>query len=143
MAPLMKVAASTLGVLLAGVAAGSSPAPFALQRVEMKDASRTGTAGTGCTWSRDRRAGWHMSMTDDRAAVRIKGQDRILRPAAGAKDLFPFTFDRWTDGIITIELSQTGRSRRLGTEAMEKPSMLRLTTRGATVPWRGHLNCGS
>jgi hypothetical protein len=127
--------------LLAALAAAQTPIP--LQTMGLADGERTRTLGTGCTWSDGRPRAWRMAMTDDRAAVKRGGRYVIMRPAPGARHLFPFTYDRWSGGGMTILVRETGRSRKMGTEAFETPGSLSITERGVTRTWRGRLSCGS
>jgi len=85
-----------------------------------------------------------MSMADDRAAVKIDGKLVVLQPARGAKDLFPFTFDKWTnsDGM-TITVREISAARQVGTEAMESPALIEMVEGGEKHAWTGRLSCGS
>ena len=83
-------------------------------------------------------------MADDRAAVKIDGKLVVLQPARGAKDLFPFTFDKCTnsDGM-TITVREISAARQVGTEAMESPALIEMVEGGEKHAWTGRLSCGS
>lgn len=127
-------------------AAHAAPATLPLQLMTYDEGGTTGTLGTGCTWKTPadrKRETWRISMTDGRAGVKIGGRLRTLGPAKDAKEMFPFTFDKWTDGRVTISIRETGPTRRVGTEAMETPATLSVQEAGRLRTWRGTLSCGS
>lgn len=127
--------------LLAAFATIATTIP--LQTMGLRDGEITKTLGTGCTWSDGEPRAWRMAMTERRAAVKRNGRHVVMSPAPGARDLFPFTYDRWKGGGMSIRVRETGKTRRMGTEAFETPSTLSITEKGITRNWRGHLSCGS
>ena len=141
------IIAMALAATMPGAASDAAPpkkisaVPFEL--MTYKDGGVTGTLGAGCTWS-ERRGdrGWIVGMTDDRAAVKHRGQLIVLKPAPGANDLAPFTFDRWTGGGLTIVIREVGPATADGTTGVS-PAMLVLTEAGRTRSYRGVLSCGS
>lgn len=133
-------------ILTLALAAATPHAPIPLQPMTYEDGEATHTVGTGCSWKTKtlKGKGWLISMHKDIAAVRMSGGLRTLKPAKDAKDLFPFTYDRWTDGRgNVISVRETGKSRQIGTEAVETLAALDIGTGGVTRSWHGLLNCGS
>jgi hypothetical protein len=133
-------------LMILAMAASAPQAPLPLQPMTYREGELMHTLGTGCSWHRkgDRPRTWRLAMHKDRGAIKIDGRLVAIRPAKDAKDLFPFTYDRWMDdrGDV-ISVRETGKSRQLGTEAFETPSELTITNAGTTTSWTGVLNCGS
>lgn len=80
---------------------------------------------------------------DDRAVIRLAAGIVRLRPAAGAGDLFPFTYDRWTGDGVTVTVKPVGPSTWKGTEVNEGAAYIEVHTPGHRWAARGRLNCGS
>ncbi len=125
--------------------AGATP-PF--EHMSRKDGDAHGVQGAGCVWSdrkdkgHPRDATWLMGMADDRAVVKRNGRYVLLKPMPGAKDMGPFTFDRWMSDGITIAVRKHGRATRAGT-ASDQPAKLTVTEAGRTTTYAGRVNCGT
>ena len=102
-----------------------------------------GAAGTGCSFLADSGQLVIFAASDDRAVVRTRGGVIELRPAHGARDMFPFTFDRWTGGGLSLSVLAMGKAVRRGVEALERPAVVSVRMRGVKVDHRGRLSCGS
>jgi hypothetical protein len=104
---------------------------------------KAGAAGTGCSWSlaKDRRM--RFAAADNRAIVRLASGIVRLRPADGAGDLFPFTYDRWTGTGVTVVVTPVGPSSWKGTEVSEGAANIEVRTAGRRWVTRGRLSCGS
>ncbi|MFH8651971.1 hypothetical protein ACH37Y_04550 [Sphingomonas paucimobilis] len=135
------VAASPAGVARNDVRAAVSASP--LRPLSMAMVMKAGAAGTGCSWSlaKDRRM--RFAAADDRAVIRLAAGIVRLRPAAGAGDLFPFTYDRWTGDGVTVTVKPVGPSTWKGTEVNEGAAYIEVHTPGHRWAARGRLNCGS
>jgi hypothetical protein len=55
---------------------------------------------------------------DDYAVIRLSSGARLLSLAADARDLFPFTHDRWTGDGIVIKTIAAGPAVRNGSETL-------------------------
>lgn len=132
-------------VLLASIPAASTSTTVAapLLSLSSKQIAAAGAHGTGCSWSLGYGSGILFAAADDRAAVRLAHGVVALRPAADAKDLFPFTFDRWREPGVSIGIRPAGRSARKGAEATIRRAVLTVSTGGKALELRGRLECGS
>lgn len=114
-----------------------------LRPLSMAIVMKAGAAGTGCSWSLEKDGRMRFAAADDRAVVRLAAGIVRLRPAAGADDLFPFTYDRWTGDDITVTVKPGGPSTWKGTEVNEGAAYIEVHTAGHRWAARGRLNCGS
>jgi len=75
--------------------------------------------------------------------VRLPSGVVALRPAADARDLFPFTHDRWSGDSVSVRVAAVGPATRKGSETLEQAADLTMSV-GATI-WkrRGVMVCGS
>ena len=99
--------------------------------------------GTGCSWSMEKESLVRFAAADDHAVIRLATGVRLLRPAADARDLFPFTFDGWTGEGATVKVISAGSATQSGTEALRKPADLVIAEGGTRTSLRGRLTCGS
>lgn len=104
---------------------------------------RAHAAGTGCTWLGGKGFARRVAMKEDRAVVKRGGRVISLQPAVGAKEVFPYTYHRWTGGGIDISIEDSGKRVGQGYEHVETVATLTLTENGNTRSWLGRLNCGS
>jgi hypothetical protein len=65
------------------------------------------------------------------------------RPAAGSKEMFPYTYRRWNGGGIAIAIEDSGNEIGREREHVETVATLRLAEKGSSQSWRGRLNWGS
>lgn len=117
-----------------------SAPPF--EPVTWKDGEAAGTLGAGCSWSRKAGGPTLLGMSDDRAAVKRKGVLIRLKPAKDARDMGPFTYDRWTGDGIGIVVQETGPGKARGT-AIESAATMVVTEAGLTTSYPGTLSCGT
>jgi len=83
-----------------------------------------------------------VAASGDRALVRLREGVIKPRPAHGACDLSPFTFDGWTGGRLSM-VRATGKAVLSGLEALESPAVISVRIDGVNVDRRGRLNCRS
>lgn len=114
-----------------------------LEAMTFPDAEKGGAVGSGCTWSGGPDRKGRMSMAGDRAAVKLKGRIVGLKPAVGAKEVFPFTYHRWTGSGMNIAIRDTAKVIGRGGESVVTMARLDLTAGGRTRSWQGRLDCGS
>lgn len=142
------IAAMLTASIIAGVVSAETAASPPFERMSRRDSEAHGVQGAGCVWSdqkgkgHPRNATWLMGMTDDRAMVKRNGRYVMLTPMPGAKDMGPFTFDRWTGQGMTLVLERHGLATRAGT-ASNQPARLVLTEAGRTTTYPGTVNCGT
>lgn len=132
-APMMIVASG------AAMAAGPQP----LQPMTPDQVMEAGAGGTGCSWSLPGDRRMRFAAAGDRAAIRLGGRTLVLSPAPRAPELFPFTFAEWRAEGVMIGVRETGRARRLNTEALTVRATLTLETRGVVRRMDGRMSCGS
>jgi hypothetical protein len=146
-AALSLVAASpTMATTPAGVARNAFRATVPvspLRPLSMAKVMKAGAAGTGCSWSLEKNGRMRFAAADDRAVIRLAAGIVRLRPAAGAGDLFPFTYDRWTGDGVTLTVKPVSPSTWKGTEVNEGAADIEVHTAGHRWAARGRLNCGS
>lgn len=104
--------------------------------------AEAGAAGTGCSFLVDRRT-IVFAAADDRAIVRLPSGIVAMHPDAGAADLFPFTYDRWTGGGLSVTVRATGRAVRRGGESVRRTAVLEISSGAVARSRRGLLDCGS
>ena len=86
-----------------------------------------------------------LAMSNDKAVALIAGVTTVLMPARGAKELFPFTFDRWRtpDGSVEITVKKVVGAKRIGTETLESRTDLVLLQYGRRTVLHGTMQCGT
>lgn len=143
-----------LAVIAVGVAGAAPPASpltpthsrsgaIPLETMTIDEVVRAGAAGTGCTWLGGSGSTRMVAIKEDRGAVKRGGIIIGLRPAAGSKEMFPYTYRRWSGGGMAIAIEDSGKQVGRGPEHIETVATLRLTEDGRSRSWRGRLNCGS
>jgi hypothetical protein len=124
-------------------AADAARRPVALQATTMADWRAAGLDGTGCYWSPRRGGPIRFVAAGDKAMTRIGGRILILKPRRGARDLFPFTYDVWQSGGLTIQVVDSARIRAMGYETVTTEALLIVSRAGTTSRLPGSLICGS
>lgn len=119
------------------------PRALPLEIMTFDEVVRAHAAGTGCTWLGGKGFTRRVAMKEDRGVVKRGGRIIALQPAAGAKEVFPYTYHRWTGGGMGISIEDSGKRVGRGYEHVETVATLTLTESGRTRSWRGRLNCGS
>lgn len=104
---------------------------------------KAGAAGTGCSWSLANDHRTRFAAADDHAVVRVAKGIVALRPAIGAHDLFPFTYDRWKGEGIVLRVLPHGTASRNGSETLEQSAAIEIRMGGMRRIERGRLICGS
>jgi hypothetical protein len=140
-----------IAVGVAGTASAASPLTPAhsrsgaipLESMTIDEVVRAGAAGTGCTWLGGSGSSRMVAIKEDRGAVKRGGIIIALRPAAGSKEMFPYTYRRWNGGGMAIAIEDSGKEIGRGPEHVETVATLRLAEKGRSQSWRGRLNCGS
>ena len=119
------------------------PRILPLETMTFDEVVRAHAAGTGCTWLGGKGFTRRIAMKEDRGVVKRGGQIITLQPAAGAKEVFPYTYHRWTGSGMDIAVEDSGKRIGRGYEHVETIATLTLTEDGRTRSWPGRLNCGS
>lgn len=119
------------------------PRILPLETMTFDEVVRAHAAGTGCTWLGGKGFTRRIAMKEDRGVVKRGGQIIMLQPAAGAKEVFPYTYHRWAGSGMDIAVEDSGKRIGRGYEHVETIAMLTLTEGGRTRSWPGRLNCGS
>ncbi len=138
-----RIIAACLAVPAVVATADAAPRPVALQATTMADWRAVGLNGTGCYWSPRQDGPIHFVAAGAKAMTRIDGRVVILKPRRGARDLFPFTYDVWQFGDLTIRVVDSARIRAMGYETMTTDALLIVSRAGTTSRLRGSLICGS
>lgn len=145
----LTVTVAAAGVaFVAGVAASpprSAPATSPLKPMSRADLRAAQVLGTGCFWTSRASGPPLLAMVEDRAAIRTADGIAILSPSATAKDMFPFTYDRWvsTDGRIVVAVAQANEAKRTGSETLTSSNSVEVTLAGRRTTFRGTMQCGS
>lgn len=100
-------------------------------------------AGTGCIWLGGRGLTRRVAMKEDRGAVKRHGKIVALRPATGAREVFPYTYHHWIGGGMDVSIANSGRKVARGSEYIVTVATLTLTENGRSQTWPGRLSCGS
>ena len=109
----------------------------------MTDWRAAGLDGTGCYWSPRQGGPIHFVAAGGKAMTRVNGRVVILKPRQGARDLFPFTYDAWQSGDLTIRLVDSARIQTMGYETVTTDALLIVSRAGTTSRLHGSLICGS
>jgi hypothetical protein len=139
----LRIIAACLAVPAVVAAADAAPRPVALQATTMADWRAAGLDGTGCYWSPRRGGPVHFVAAGAKAMTRVNGRVVILKPRRGARDLFPFTYDAWQSGDLTIRVVDSARIKAMGYETVTTDALLIVSRAGTTSRLRGSLICGS
>lgn len=140
-----------IAVVVAGAAPPASPltpthsrsGAIPLDSMTIDEVVRAGAAGTGCTWLSSSASTRMVAMKENRGVVKRGGKIIALRPAAGSKEMFPYTYRSWIGGGMGIVIEDSGKLIGRGAEHVETVATLRLAEKGRSRSWRGRLNCGS
>ena len=128
---------------ITGAGANAARRPVALQATTTTDWRAAGLDGTGCYWSPRQGCPIHFVAAGAKAMTRIDGRILTLKPGRGARDLFPFTYDAWQSGDLTIRVVDSARIRAMGYETVTTDALLIVSRAGTTSRLRGSLICGS
>ena len=123
--------------------ANAARRPVALQATTMTDWRAAGLDGTGCYWSPRQGGPIHFVAAGGKAITRVAGRVVILKPQRSARDLFPFTYDSWQSGDLTIRVVDSARIKAMGYETVTTGALLIVSRAGTTSRLRGSLICGS
>jgi hypothetical protein len=115
--------------------------PFQVMTPE--DLTAAKIRGTGCVWiSADDRS-IRFAASHDRAVVKLRGAFRSLKPASGAADMFPFTYDRWSAAGIEIKIVKGNLLDLPEGKAPLNSAILEASVAGKSARHVGTLDCGS
>jgi hypothetical protein len=114
-----------------------------LETMTFEEVASAQAAGTGCTWLGGSGSTRRVAMKEDRAVVKREGKIVVLRPAAGAREVFPYTYHHWTGGGMDVSIENGGNEVGRGPEHVETMATLTLEEGGRSRSWPGRLNCGS
>lgn len=118
----------------------SNATPFGI--IDDADMNHGNMRGAGCAWV-DRPGGSiRFVSSEDRALVKVKGAVRVLHPARGAPDAFPFTFDDWVGDGMTVTVIRYGQARARG-ESTVRPAVLKGALGDRSFRSSGLLDCGT
>ncbi|RKE42726.1 MULTISPECIES: hypothetical protein [unclassified Sphingomonas] len=126
-----------------GAGLNAARRPVALQATTMTDWRAAGLDGTGCYWSPRQGGPIHFVAAGGKAMTRVNGRVVILKPRQGARDLFPFTYDAWQSGDLTIRVVDSARIKAMGYETVTTGALLIVSRAGTTSRLHGSLICGS
>lgn len=130
--------------IAAGGHAGRTPTdPPRLQTITAAEMRANGIRGTGCSWSLRGESEVRLAVAGDRGLAKVDGRLIPLRPWGGARDLFPFTFDRWVNGALSIRIRERGPGRMAGGETVASIADLEVVAPDGRRTVRGALECGS
>lgn len=147
----MRLVFSSFGLIAISVAAvpaavpkgASSTSTIPFETMTLQDMATARAAGTGCVWLGGKDFTRRVSIKEDRGAVKRNGRIVALRPMAGAKEMFPYTYDHWIGGGMDVLIESGGKVVGRGPEHVETMAKLILTENGRSHSWQGRLNCGS
>lgn len=114
-----------------------------LQATTMRDWRAAGMDGTGCYWSARRNGPVLFAANGRTGMTRVAGRVVVLEPAAGARELFPFTHDAWRAPGLRVRILDTGVVRAMGDETVTTDATLLVSRRPETFRMRGSMICGS
>ena len=117
--------------------------PVTLEATTMADWRAAGLDGTGCYWSPRQSGPIHFVAAGGKAITRVAGRVVILKPQRSARDLFPFTYDAWRSGDLTIRVVDSARIQAMGYETVTTDALLIVNRAGTTSRLHGSLICGS
>ena len=111
-----------------------------LSRAELRSSK---VHGTGCYWVAVSGRAVRLGMVGEVAVAKLQSRVIRMRPSVGARDMFPFTHDRWTDGKVEINVRLVGDGRQTGLETISTPTAIMVVKNGRTVRLQGVMRCGS
>lgn len=112
-----------------------------LRPLSSAEVRAAGISGTGCSWFY--RGSLRFAMAGDRAVAKVNGAIVDLAPGSGAKDFFPFTYDRWRSGQTTITVRRIGQGRQINAESLQRVADLLMIVGKTRSVVRGSMICGS
>lgn len=114
-----------------------------LQATTMRDWRAAGMDGTGCYWSARRNGPVLFAANGRTGMTRVAGRVVVLEPAAGARELFPFTHDEWQAPGLRVRILDTAVVRAMGYETVTTDATLVVSRHGKNIRLRGSMICGS
>jgi hypothetical protein len=114
-----------------------------LQATTMRDWRAAGMDGTGCYWSARRNGPVLFAANGRTGMTRVAGRVVVLEPAAGARELFPFTHDAWRAPGLRVRIVDTGLVRAMGYETVTTDATLVVSRCRKTFRLKGSMICGS
>lgn len=139
----LRIVAALVPVLTSIAIADAAPRSAVLEATTRADWRAAKLDGTGCYWSPRRGGPVQFVAAGDKAMTKVNGRVVILKPRRDARDLFPFTYDAWRSGDLTIRVVDTARIRAMGYETVTTDAALIVTRRNVTTRLRGSMICGS
>lgn len=109
----------------------------------MRDWRAAGMDGTGCYWSARRNGPILFAANGRTAMTGVAGRVVVLEPAAGARELFPFTYDAWRAPGLKVRILDAAVVRAMGYETVTTDATLVVDLKGHTRRMTGWLICGS
>jgi hypothetical protein len=109
----------------------------------MRDWRAAGMDGTGCYWSARRNGPVLFAANGRTGMTRVAGRVVVLEPAAGARELFPFTHDAWRAPGLRVRIVDTGLVRAMGYETVTTDATLVVSRCRKTFRLKGSMICGS
>ena len=125
------------------VAVAQAASPVTLQPTTIADWRAAGMDGTGCYWSRRPGGPVLFAAAGRKAMTKVRGRVLLLAPRRDARELFPFTYDAWRTGDLTIRVIDTSVARAIGSESVTTDALLVVSRSGTATRLRGSLICGS
>lgn len=114
-----------------------------LRATTMRDWRAAGMDGTGCYWSARRNGPILFAANGRTAMTGFAGRVVVLEPAAGARELFPFTYDAWRAPGLKVRILDAAVVRAMGYETVTTDATLVVDLKGHTRRMTGWLICGS
>lgn len=139
----LRIVAALVPVLTSIAIADAAPRPAVLEATTRADWRAAELDGTGCYWSPRRGGPMVFVAAGDKAMTKVNGRIVILKPRRDAREMFPFTYDGWQSGDLTIRVVDTARIRTMGYETVTTDAALIVTRRNVTTRLRGSMICGS
>lgn len=139
----LRIVAALVPVLTSIATVDATPRPAALETTTRADWRAANLDGTGCYWSPRRGGPMVFVAAGDKAMTKVNGRIVILKPRRDAREMFPFTYDGWQSGDLTIRVVDTARIRAMGYETVTTDAALIVTRRNVTTRLRGSMICGS
>lgn len=139
----LRIVAALVPVLTSIATVDATPRPAALETTTRADWRAANLDGTGCYWSPRRGGPIVFVAAGDKAMTKVNGRIVILKPRRDAREMFPFTYDGWQSGDLTIRVVDTARIRAMGYETVTTDAALIVTRRNVTTRLRGSMICGS
>ncbi len=114
-----------------------------LQATTLRDWRAAGMDGTGCYWSARRNGPVLFAANGRTGMTRVAGRVVVLKPSAGARELFPFTYDAWRAPGLKVRILDAAVVRAMGYETVTTDATLVVSRHGENFRLRGSMICGS